>query len=196
MAVDFDKIILTFDHPRMTRDAQLAGGRLHFRGFEPRVFHVGMLPRLAIDVANAAQKGDEYWGYALPMIVTSQKKAGSGMPAQLSAFWATLERNGGVFIEGCTGRSTANKKQADAMFDEAHKIITRGGKRLPRMDIAAGRKRKTFPAQEVELLAGIVWRSPNVSSDLAAIRLCKELWPNQISDRLIRSLGPSGRAKR
>lgn len=196
MAVDFDKIILTFDHPRVKRDAQLAGGRLHFRGSEPRVFHVGMLPRLAIDVANAAREGDEYWLYALPMIVTSHKKAGQGMQSQLSAFRAAMAANGATVIEGCTGRSTADKKQAAAMFDEAHSIVVHGGKRLPRMDIAPGRKRRAFPAQEIELLAGIVWRSPNVASDNAAVRLCHELWPGQISDRLIRGLGPSGRAKR
>lgn len=195
MAVDYDKIILTFQHPRVSRDAQLSGGRLHFRGFEPRVMHVGMLPPRAIDVANAAKAGDEYWLYALPMIVTSRKKAGSGLQAQLSEVREAFATSGAIIIEGCTGRSTANRKQAAAMFDEAHICVTHGGKRLPRMDTAPGRKRKSFPAQEVELLAGIVWRSPNVSSDNAAIRLCHELWPNQISDRMIRSLGPSGRKK-
>lgn len=203
MQVDKSKIVLTFKHPRVTRATQEAAGRSYFAGFEPDVMHVGDLPKLAIEAARNCEQGDTVWFWALPMIVVSRKKSGVGMQAQLTLFVKTLAAMRATGVEGSTGRTTANRAQAAAMVDEAHAIIVKGGKRLPKTGAPKGRKRKAWPNDAVEAAARKLWTSKkNVSSDAAAVRTIIDQWAHLVdidgkplvTERLIRNtLGKSGR---
>jgi hypothetical protein len=193
MVVDKSKMLLTFAHPRISRETQEAQGRQHFKGSEPFVVHVGKLPKLAIDVARVAREGDTVWLWALPMIVVSRKKAGVGMQAQITLVVKTIAAAKATLVEGCTGRTTATRAQAAAMIDEAHKIIVHGGKRLPKTNGKPGRKPLEWPSPEVEAEWRRKWRSKNFPSDAAVIREAEEAG---ISGTLIRKLGPSGRNTR
>lgn len=201
MAVDKSKTVLTFKHPRASRALQEAEGRRFFSGSEPHVLHVGELPRLAIDVARATREGDEVWFWALPMIVVSRKKSGVGMQAQVTLFVKTCAANKATLIEGSTGRTTKSRAQTAAMIDEAHGIIVKGGKRLPRTGATPGRKRKTWPSDEVEKAAAKLWASKNIESDAAAVRQIMDQWSDMVdakgrplvTERLVRSLGRTHR---
>lgn len=183
-------MVLTFAHPRISREAQEAKGRQYFHGLEPWVIHVGKLPKLAIDIARSTREGDIVWGWALPMIVVSRKKAGVGMQAQITLVVKTIAAAKAVFVEGSTGRTTATRAQAAAMIDEAHRIVTKGGKRLPRTNGKPGRRPVEWPSPEVEAEWRRKWTSKNFPSDAAVVREAKEAG---LSERLIRKLGPSGR---
>lgn len=186
-------MVLTFKHPRISREAQEAKGRLYFYGHEPWIIHVGKLPKLAIDVARSTREGDTVWFAALPMIVVSRKQAGVGMQAQITLFCKTCAAARATLVEGSTGRTTATRSQAAAMIDEAHRIITKGGKRLPKTNGKPGRKPLEWPSPEVEAEWRRKWRSKNFPSDAAVIREAEEAG---ISGTLIRKLGPSGRNTR
>jgi hypothetical protein len=195
MTLDKSKIVLTFDHPRVSRETQEAAGRRHFWGLDPQVWHVGKLPPLALDVAKAARDGDVIWLWALPMIGAKTRLAGVGGAAQITLFCAACAANKSTIVEGSTGRSSAVRRQKQAMVEEAHKIVTRGGKRLPKTGAGPGRKRVGFESVEIERAAALLWRSKNIASDHAAIREIRETWPG-VTERAIRNLGPSGRNKR
>lgn len=192
MAVDKSKIVLTFKHPRVTRPAQEAAGRAYFRGVEPDVIHVGVNPLLPMAVAEYVGEGDEIWLWALSMIVVDRRKANVGGAAQITLWCKTTARHRATIVEGSTGRTSENKKQWAAAVDEAHKIITWGGKRLPKTGAKPGRKETPWPSAEVEAAALRLWRSKNIESDAAAIRAAKEQWPT-VTDRMMRRLGKSGR---
>lgn len=202
MQIDKSKTVLTFKHPRIRREAQEAEGRKFFYGHNPQVYHVGELPKLALDVARASREGDQVYLWALPMLVVTRKKAGVGMQAQITLFCKTLAANKSVLIEGSTGRTSSSRSQIAAMIDEAHKIIVKGGKRLPKTGAPKGRKKKEWPNPEVETSARKLWKSRNIASDAAAVRQIMEQWAELVdhkgdrlvTERLIRgSLGKSGR---
>ena len=161
-------------------------------GAEPHVLHVGELPKLAIDVARSTREGDQVWFWALPMIVVSRKKSGVGMQAQVTLFVKTNAANKAILIEGSTGRTSESRSQSSAMIEEAHKLVTHGGKKLPRRNVPAGRRPKPWPSPEVEAAARRLWKSKNIESDAAAIREAQEQWPD-VSERMMRNLGKSGR---
>lgn len=192
MAVDKSKIVLTFKHPRSTRQAQELEGRRYFAGSEPHVLHVGQLPKLALDVAKSVRDADTVWLWALPMIVVDRKTAGTSHHAQITLFCKEVRGNGGRIFEGSTGRTSESRSQASAMIEEAHKLVTHGGKKLPRRNVPAGRKPKPWPSLEVEAAAKRLWKSKNIESDAAAIREAQEQWPD-VTERMMRNLGKSGR---
>jgi hypothetical protein len=201
MAVDKTKIVLTFKHPRVTRALQELEGRRYFAGAEPHVIDVGDVPKFAIDVARSVEDGDVVWLRALNMIVVRKDRAGVGGPAQITLFCKTLAKYGATLIEGMTGRSSAVAKQEREMINEAHGLITKGGSRLPKTGGKSGRKKKEWPNASIEAAARKTWRSKNIASDNAAVREIKEQYADlldpdnkpMVTDRLIRSLGPSGR---
>lgn len=190
MPVDKSKIVLTFKHPRMTRANQELEGRRYFTGCEPDIMHVGELPKLAIDAARASEAGDKVWLWALPMIVVAHKKAGVGMQAQITLFVKTCAANKAILIEGSTGRTSASRSQVSAMVDEAHKLIVKGGKRLPKTGAKPGRKTKEWPSLDVENEWRRKWKSKNYASDAAVVREAKEAG---YSERMVRRFGKSGR---
>lgn len=192
MAVDKSKIVLTFKHPRSSREAQERDGRRYFAGHDPHVLHVGQLPKLAFDVARSVREGDTVWLSALPMIVVDRKTAGTSHHTQITLFCKEVRANGGRLVEGSTGRTSDSRSQASAMIEEAHKIVTHGGKRLPRRNVPAGRRPKPWPSPEVEAAARRLWLSKNIQSDAAAIREAMETWPD-VTERMMRNLGKSGR---
>jgi hypothetical protein len=192
MAVDKSKVVLTFKHPRSTRLAQELEGRRYFAGSVPHVLHVGQLPKLALDVAKSVREGDTVWLWALPMIVVDRKTAGASHHTQITLFCKEVRGNGGRIVEGSTGRTSESRSQASAMIEEAHKIATHGGKKLPRRNVPAGRKPKPWPSDEVEAAARRLWKSKNIESDAAAIREAQEQWPD-VTERMMRNLGKSGR---
>lgn len=192
MAVDKSKIVLTFKHPRSTRQAQELEGRRYFAGHDPHVLHVGQLPKLAFDVAKSVRDGDTVWLWALPMIVVDRKTAGASHHTQITLFCKEVRGNGGRIVEGSTGRTSESRSRASAMIEEAHKIATHGGKKLPRRNVPAGRKPKPWPSLEVEAAAKRLWKSKNIESDAAAIREAQEQWPD-VTERMMRNLGKSGR---
>lgn len=204
MAVDKSKTVLTFKHPRISREQQERLGRAYFTGIDPHVLHVGILPKLAIDVAKASREGDEVWFHALPMIVASRKDAEAIGATQLTMFIKTLAANRATGIEGISGRTTATRKQCTAMVNEAHKIIGWGGKRLPSTGKGPGRNRKAWPSESVRLAALKMWNSKNIRSDAAAVREIKDRFADilddegnpMVTDRLIRALPASWRNKR
>lgn len=183
-------MLLTFKHPRVKREKQEAEGRKFYGMVEPHVLHVGELPKLAIDAAKATREGDIVWVFALPMIVATRKLAEVGQHAQITLFTETIRGNGATLIEGSTGRSSAKWRQRNAMIDDAHRIITWGGKRLPSTGKPAGRPKNEWPSPSVEAEWRRKWNSKNYRSDAAVIREAKEVG---ISERLIRSLGKSAR---
>jgi hypothetical protein len=192
MAVDKTKMVLTFKHPRTTRAAQELAGRRYFAGSDPHVIHVGELPKLAIEVARIVERGDVVWLWSLNMIVVRKSRAGVGGPAQITLFCKTLAKYGATLIEGATGRSSAVAKQEREMVHEAHGLVTKGGARLAKTGDKPGRKKAVFPSSEIETAARRLWKSKNIPSDAAAIRAAKEQWP-EVTDRMMRNLGPSGR---
>lgn len=201
MAVDKTKMVLTFKHPRSTRSFQELEGRRFFAGSDPHVIHVGEVPKFAIEVARSVERGDVVWLPALSMIVVRKDRAGVGSPAQITLFCKTLAKHGATLVEGITGRSSAVAKQEREMIHEAHGLITKGGMRLPKTGDKPGRKKKEWPNKSIEAAARKMWRSKSIASDNAAVRAIKEQYadlldPNNkpmVTDRLIRSLGPSGR---
>lgn len=192
MAVDKSKIVLTFKHPRATHEAQELEGRRYFAGCDPHVLHVGQLPKLAFDVARSVREGDTVWLWALPMIVVNRKLAGTRHHAQITLFCKEVRGNGGTLVEGSTGRTSESRSQTAAMIEEAHNLVTHGGKKLPRRNVPAGRKPKPWPSPEIETAARRLWKSKNIESDAAAIREAKEQWPD-VTERMMRNLGKSGR---
>lgn len=190
MPVDKSKMVLTFNHPRTSRANQEIEGRRYFAGAEPDVMHVGILPKLAIDVARASEAGDQIWLWALPMIVVSRKKADVGMQAQITLFVKTCAANKAILIEGSTGRTTKSRSQTAAMVDEAHGIIVQGGKRLPKTGAKPGRKTKDWPSPEVETEWRRKWKLKSFPSDAAVVREAKEAG---FTERMVRRFGKSGR---
>jgi hypothetical protein len=203
MVMDKSKTVVTFKHPRISRADQERLGRAYFKDVEPHVLHVGVLPKLAIDVARASREGDVIWLYGLSMVCASRKEAEVIGPAQITLFVKAVAANQAMIVEGATGRSTANKKQCSAMIEEAHVIVGRSGKRLPRTGKGPGRNRKFWPSAEVETAALKMWKSKNIRSDAAAVREIMERFSDLVNDkgkplvteRLIRTLGNSGRPK-
>lgn len=193
MVVDKSKIVLTFKHPRIQRETQAAQGLQYFQGVTPHVVNVGILPRSVMDVARIAREGDVVWLWALPMIVVSRKKADVGQQAQITLFCKALAAAKATLVEGCTGRTTASRSQASKMIDEAHRIITKGGKRLPKTGAKPGRKPVEWPSEALRAEWTRKWKSKNFPSDAAVVREAKEAG---LSERLIRKLGPSGRNTR
>lgn len=191
MQVDKSKIVLTFKHPRITRDAQELEGRRYFQGVTPHVLHVGVNPLLPLPVVEAAERGDVVWLWALSMVAVDKRKARVGGAAQITLFCKTAAKYGATVVEGATGRSSDSKAWAAAV-DEAHKLISWGGKRLPKRDAKPGRKETPWPSIEIERAALRLWKSKNIESDAAAIRAAKEQWPT-VTDRMMRRLGKSGR---
>ncbi|MFM7010213.1 MAG: hypothetical protein ACKO0Z_12930 [Betaproteobacteria bacterium] len=192
MPLDKSKIVLTFKHPRITRDAQELEGRRYFQGVTPHVLHVGINPLLPLPVVETAERGDVVWLWALSMVTVDKRKAKVGGAAQITLFCKAAAKYGATIIEGSTGRASENKRQWAAAVDDAHKIITWGGKRLPKTGAKPGRKETPWPSDEVEAAARRLWRSKNIESDAAAIRAAKEQWP-EVTDRMMRRLGKSGR---
>lgn len=190
MIVDKSKTVLTFKHPRIKREAQEAEGRKFFYGHNPQVYHVGELPKLALDVARASREGDQVWLWALPMIVVDRKRAGVGMQAQITIFCKTLAASKATLIEGSTGRTSSSRSQSAAMIDEAHKIIVQGGRRLPKTGAKPGRKTKDWPSPEVKAEWLRKWKSKNYASDAAVVREAKEAG---YTERMVRRFGKSGR---
>jgi hypothetical protein len=190
MGMDKSKIVLTFKHPRIPRSRQEAEGRAFFGLIEPQVHHVGELPKLAIEAAKATREDDIVWVYALPMIVVSRKLAEVGHHAQITLFTETIHANRATLIEGSTGRTSAKWRERKAMVEEAHKIVTRGGKRLPVTGKSAGRPRNVWPSPQIEDEWRRKWNSKNYASDAAVIREAKLAG---LTERLIRSLGKSAR---
>ncbi|MBK8467791.1 MAG: hypothetical protein IPL32_18420 [Chloracidobacterium sp.] len=119
-----------------------------------------------------------------------------GGAAQITMFIKTLAANRAILVEGSTGRTTATRKQTTAMIEEAHSIIASGNKRLPATGAKPGRKKALFPSSAIEDAARKLWLSKNIPSDMAAIREAKETWPDVVTDKMMRNLGPSGRQKR
>lgn len=204
MAVDKSKIVLTFKHPRASGEAQELDGRRFFAGHDPHVLHVGQLPKLAFDVARSVRDGDTVWLWALPMIVVDRKLAGTSHHAQITLFVKEVRGNGGKLVEGSTGRTSESRSQSSAMIEEAHKLVTHGGKKLPRRNVPVGRKPKYWPSADVEKAARKLWFSvKNIPSDAAAVRQIVDQWSDLVNEkgkplvteRLVRSLGPSGRQK-
>lgn len=183
-------MVLTFKHPRIKREKQEALGRQFFGGIEPAVYHVGELPKLAIEAAKATREGDIVWVFALPVIVTSRKIAEVGQHTQITLFTETIHANRATLIEGSTGRTTAKWRERKAMVEEAHKIVTWGGKRLPSTGKPAGRPKNVWPSPQIKDEWQRKWNSKNYRSDAAVIREAKEVG---LSERLIRSLGTSAR---
>jgi hypothetical protein len=204
MVLDKSKMLLTFKHPRVSRPKQEQMGRAFYGMVEPHVLHVGELPKLAIDAAKATREGDIVWVYALPMIVASRKLADVGQHAQITLFTETIHGNKATLVEGSTGRSTAKWRQRNAMIDEAHRVITHGGKRLPATGKPAGRPKKEWPTPQIEKEALRMWQSKNINGDKAAIREIMARWEDLrddkgrplVTERLIRALPKSGRKKR
>lgn len=190
--MDKSKIVLTFKHPRISREAQELEGRRYFAGHDPHVLHVGQLPKLALDVAKSVRDDDTVWLWALPMIAVDRKSAGASHHAQITLFCKEVRGNRATLVEGSTGRTSESRSQASAMIEEAHKIVTQGGKRLPKRNVPAGRKPKRWPSLEVEAAAKRLWKSKNIDSDAAAIREAMEAWPD-VTERMMRNLGKSGR---
>jgi hypothetical protein len=203
MSVDKSKMVLTFKHPRISRGEQERLGRAHFTGIEPHVLHVGVLPKLSIDVARATREGDEVWFYGLNMIVAPRKDAEEIGATQITMFIKTIAANRATGIEGISGRTTAKRSQCTAMVNEAHTVIGRGGKRLPRSGKPAGRRPKYWPTEKIKADALKMWTSKNIPSDAAAVREIMARWDDLVDDkgkpliteRLIRTLGDSGRPK-
>lgn len=196
MQVDKSKTVLIFKHKKVALEVQERAGRRYFDGSEPHVLHVGRLPKLAIDVARSAREGDTVWLWALPMIVVDRRIAEISGAAQITMFIKTLAANRAILVEGSTGRTTATRKQTTAMIEEAHSIIASGNKRLPATGAKPGRKKALFPSSAIEEAARKLWLSKNITSDMAAIREAKETWPDVVTDKMMRNLGPSGRQKR
>lgn len=196
MQVDKSKTVLIFKHKKVALEVQERAGRRYFDGSEPHVLHVGRLPRLVLDVARSAREGDVVWLWALNMIVVDRRVAEIGGAAQITMFIKTLAANRAMLVEGSTGRTTATRKQTTAMIEEAHSIIARGNKRLPATGARPGRKKALFPSSAIEEAARKLWLSTNIASDMAAIREAKETWPDVVTDKMMRNLGPSGRQKR
>lgn len=183
-------MLLTFKHPRVSRAKQEQMGRAFYGMVEPHVLHVGELPKLAIEAAKATREGDTVWLYALPMIVEARKLAEVGQHAQITLFTEAIHANRATLIEGSTGRSSAKWRQRNAMIDDAHRIVTHGGKKLPRTGKPAGRPKVDWPSPTVKAEWIRKWNSKNYASDAAVIREAKEIG---LSERLIRSLGKSAR---
>jgi hypothetical protein len=192
MAVDKTKMVLTFKHPRATRSLQELEGRRYFAGIEPHVIHVGDIPKLAIDVARVCEEGDQVWLLALPMIVVAKAKSGVGMQAQITLFVKALAGYRATLIEGSTGRTTKSRSQTAAMVDEAHRLIVKGGKRLPKTGAKPGRKTKHWPSLEIENEWRRKWKSKNYVSDAAVKREAKEAG---FSERMLMRFGKSGRTR-
>ena len=204
MAVDKSKMVLTFKHPRIRREAQELEGRRYFAGSEPQVLHVGVIPKLPFDVAKSTREGDTVWLWALPMVAVDRKTAGTSHHAQITLFCKECRGNRATIVEGSTGRTSDSRSQASAMIEEAHKIVTHGGKRLPRRNVPVGRKPKYWPSADVEKAARKLWFSTkNIPTDAAAVRQIVDQWSDivnekgkpLVTERLVRSLGPSGRQK-
>ena len=192
MSVDKSKTVLIFKHKKIAFEIQERAGRRHYDGREPQPLNLGKLRKLAIDVARAAREGDEVWLWALPMIAVDRKSAGASHHAQITLFCKEVRGNRATLVEGSTGRTSESRSQASAMIEEAHKIVTQGGKRLPKRNVPAGRKPKRWPSLEVGAAAKRLWKSKNIESDAAAIREAMEAWPD-VTERMMRNLGKSGR---
>jgi hypothetical protein len=78
------------------------------------------------------------------------------------------------------------------MIVDAHRIISHGGMKFPKTGAKPGPKEAAFPNPDVEAMALKLWTSGDISSDKAAIRIIRMLWP-VVTDRLVRKLGASGR---
>lgn len=201
MAVNKTTMVLTFKHPRVSRVTQEMEGRRYFAGIDPHIINVGDVPKLPIEVANSVERGDQVWLWSLPIIVVRKQKSGVGHAAQITLFVRTLASHGAVLIEGSTGRKTSSKAQLAAMVDEAHRIIVKGSKRLSNTGGKPGRKTKVWPSMEIEKAAGRLWKSKSFPSDNAAKRAIMDQWSELVdekgkplvTERLIRSIGPSGR---
>lgn len=75
---------------------------------------------------------------------------------------------------------------------------------MPRRNVPVGRKRKYWPSADVEKAARKMWFSTkNIPTDAAAVRQIVDQWSDLVNEkgkplvteRLVRSLGPSGRQK-
>lgn len=182
-------IVLTFKHPRVPRDVQERDGRAYFAGFTPRVWHVGKVPPSWKQIAAEAMPGDTIWVYALVMIPADRRTIPRPLAAQFTAFMSELPK-GVVLVEGSTGRKSSIRKQRDEMIDETHRLLSRAGKRLPKNNKRPGRPRLAWPSETVKDKWQRAWRSKNYASDAAVVREAKL---EGVTERMVRSLGPSGR---
>lgn len=100
------------------------------------------------------------------------------------------------------GRSGLRDMRAEET--KKKKRVTHGGKRLPRRNVKPGRKSKYWPSDDVEKAARKLWFSvKNIPTDAAAVRQIVDQWSDLVNEkgkplvteRLVRSLGPSGRQK-
>ena len=189
MAVEHSRIVLTFEHPRISREVQEQEGRRYFYECEPRVYHVGKLPEAAQEVAEASEPDDQIWLWSLAMVGAIHKKGGPiSKNARVTLFCKAVAARKTVIIEGATGRTTGKRAEAVAMIDEAHGLLVRSGMRLPKSGAKPGQKEKTWPNAGVEAIALKLWQSKEIPSDAGKIRLIKSLWPG-VGDRLIKRLG-------
>lgn len=139
MNVDKTKIVLTFAHPRVSREYQEAQGRLYFpNGW---VLHVGIKPATWNDVLKEVGPGTALWVHGAPMIAASKKKTGLPLVTQWSLFKSELHKRGGYLIEGLTGLKSNIEADNRKLHATTVQLLRGGlGKKLPSSGDGPGRK--------------------------------------------------------
>lgn len=188
MLVDQSKIGLTFEHPRVKRETQADALRADGAQW---IIHVGKTPAAWPDILPALKPDDVIRVYACVMIPTTKGNLGP-YAAQWTAFAKGVHERGATIVEVSTGRRSDNPGQWREMNLETHAGFRRQGKPLPRGIVPKGRRKREWPSAEIKAAARKIWISKNISSDAAAKREIMETWPD-VSDRMIRALGESGR---
>jgi hypothetical protein len=200
MAVDKTKCGLTFKHPRVSRDHQESALRDAGASW---IVHVGIDCPSWRAVVDNCEPGDVVYVYACAMIPAPVKKDGTGLAAQWTQFNTQMAIRRATYVEVLTGRSSKHLKSRNELIAETQKWLAHHGKRIP-LKTTPGRPKVKWPNDEVRKSASKLWTSKNVPSDAAAKRAIVEQWADLVdhkgkplvTDRLIMSLGPSGRNRR
>lgn len=186
MIVDKSKCGLTFKHPRMTRTSQEI--KLREAGAQ-WIVHVGKTAQTWQDVAKQVEPGDVLYICAGCMVPAPVAQMGMTRPGQWAAWMTEVHKRGGTVFEVLTGRKSHILKDQKAMNDETVRLLKRSGAPLPGAATTRGRKRSEWPSVEVRNQAFLIWVNKDFPSDAAAIRNA----PAGVSERMMRSFGPSGR---
>lgn len=187
MIVDKSKIGLTFAHPRVKRETQELAIREAGASW---IVHVGKDPPDWRAPVRQLRPGDTIYVYACVMLPSPRDDLSKA--AQWTAAVRGIHERGATLIEVATGLKSSVPAQWRSMNRETHAAFKKTGMPLPKGIMPKGRRRKTWIDEYTKATALRLWRSKNIPSDAAAIREAKDTLPG-ITDRLMRSLGPSGR---
>lgn len=170
---------LTFASERMTRREQ--ANRLRAAGAS-NIIHVGDDCPTWRDVVRITRGGDTIWLIALVMLPASRHKDSMSPTTQVASAMSELIERGAVIVEVHTGRRSDNKRQREAMLEDAIRGLRGGGRRLPAGIIPPGRPRVEFSEEQLER-GRAAWFSRDYATDRIAAKhagmsreMCRRRW--------------------